>query len=146
MDITRSPSKIRTTRKTITFTGAAGVGEAGTAVTVYSVVGNIYLHALICYCTTLLTESGATATVSLGTASQVTRFIGNTNSVEIDANEIWVSTTPTVGSIDLPDAMQSVVITNGDDIIVNPLTTNTTGGVLQFVMFWEPVSTDGTAS
>jgi len=134
---------IKITRKTITFDGTAGLGAAGTAVSVFTVGGEVYLHALMCMCTTNLGEALATATVSLGTVTQVTRFIGATNSVDIDANEAWVSTTPTAGSIDLPDAMQSVFIVNGDDIIINPLVQNTNAGVLEFTVFWEPVSTDG---
>lgn len=136
-------SHVFTTRKTVTFTGAAGAGAAGTVVTVYTVTGEVLIHALMSKCTTNLGEAAPTATVSLGTVNQVTRFIGNTNSVDIDQNEAWVSTTPTAGSIDLPDAMQSVIIVNGDDIVINPLTQNTNAGVLEFTVFWEPISTDG---
>lgn len=134
---------LQVARKSLTFTGAAGFGAAGTACNVFTVTGDVLIHAIIPKCTTLLTEAVAGATVSLGTASQVARFIAATNSVDIDANEVWVSTTPTAGSIDLPDALQSVVIVNGDDIIVQPATQNTNGGVIAFVVFWEAVSVDG---
>ena len=135
---------IQTTRKTLTFTGASGFGAVNTSATVYTVTGDVLLHALICKCTTNLSESGATATVSLGTVGQLTRFIGNTNSVDIDADEAWVRATPTPGSIDLPDAMQSVLIVSGDDIVVRCLTQGTTAGVLEFTVFWEPVSAGAT--
>ncbi len=136
-------SKILTARKTLTLTGGAALGVKDTAVPVFTVTGEVFVHALIAFCTTNLTEGGATATISLGTVSQVTRFIGLMNSVDLDANEAWVSTTPTAGSIDLPDAMQAVIVVNGDDIIVDPLTQDTTGGVIDFTCFWEPISTDG---
>ena len=73
-----------------------------------------------------------------------TRFIGNTTSTEVDADEAWVSPTPTAGSIDLPDAMQSVVIVSGDDITIRCLTGTTDSGAIQFVCFWEPVSAGAT--
>ncbi len=137
-------STIQTGRKSLTFTGAANLGAVNTSASVFTVTGDVLVHALIAKCSTLLTESGATATVSLGTVTQLTRFIGNTNSVDIDADEAWVSTTPTAGSIDLPDAMQSVVIVSGDDIVVRCLTQGTTGGVLEFTCFWEPISAGAT--
>lgn len=136
-------SDIRKARKTVTFTGGAGAGVAGGTVTVFTVSGDVYLHAIIAKCTSNLGEAAPTAVVSLGTVNQVTRFVAATNSVDIDANEAWVSGTPTLGSIDLPDAMQSVLIVNGDDIIVNCSTQNTNAGVIDFTVFWEPVSTDG---
>lgn len=144
MRILRTPSKIRTNRKTITFTGGAGAGLAGSPITVFTVTGQIYIHGITAFCTTLLTESGATATVSLGTTNQVSRFVSSTNSVDIDANEWWVTTTPTVGSIDLPDALQSVLVS--ENIIINPLVTNTTAGVLEIVLVWEPISQNGSVS
>lgn len=137
-------SRIRTTRKTVTFTGGAGAGAAGGTVTVFTVTGDVYLHTLTAKCTTNLGEAGATATVALGTVNQATRFIAATNSVDIDANEWWVSTTPTAYSIDLPDAMQSVIIGSGDDIVITCATQNTSSGVLEFVCNWESLSTDGT--
>lgn len=140
-----SGTKIKTSRKTATFTGAAGAGAVGT-VTVYTVTGDIYIHALVAKCTTDLTEAGATATLTLGTVNQATRFIGSTNSTAIDQHEFWVSTTPTAYSIDLPDAMQSVIIASGDDIIITCGAQNTNGGVLEFVLLWEPLSTDGAVS
>ncbi len=135
-------SKIQTTRKTLTFTGGAALGAKDTAVPIFTVTGEVFVHALITFCTSDITEAASTATISLGTVNQVTRFIGVMNSVDLDTNEAWVSTTPTAGSIDLPDAMQSVIVVNGDDIIVNPLTQNTDGGVIEFTVFWEPVSVD----
>ena len=136
-------SRIRTTRKTVTFTGGAGAGVAGGTVTVFTVTGDVYLHTLTAKCGTNLGESGATATVALGTVNQATRFIAATNSVDIDANEWWVSTTPTAYSIDLPDAMQSVIIGSGDDIVITCAVTNTNAGVLNFVVNWEALSADG---
>ena len=136
-------SRIRTTRKTVTLDGTAGAGAVGT-VTVFTVTGDVYLHTLTAKCSTNLGEALATATVTLGTVNQPTRFIASVNSVDIDANEWWVSTTPTAYSIDLPDAMQSVIIGSGDDIIITCGTQATNAGVIEFVCNWEALSTDGT--
>lgn len=144
MIISPSTSRIQVARKTFTFTGASGFGLAAADCVLFTVTGDVYIHAIIPKCTTLLTESGATATLSLGTATQVARFVAATNAVEIDADELWFSTTPTAGSLDLPDAMQSVVIASGDDIVARPAVTNVTGGVIEFTCLWEAVSTDGT--
>ncbi len=135
-------SKIRRTPKSLTFTGAAGVGAVG-SVTLYTVTGDVWLHGLIIKCTTNLTEAGATATMALGTVNQTSRFIAATNAVDIDANELWVSTTPTPYSLDLPDAMQAVIIVQGDDIIITVGAQNVNGGVIECVALWEPISTDG---
>ena len=134
---------IRKATKTLTFTGASGFGAASSSATVFTITGEVYIHALIPFCTTGLGEAAPTATSSLGTTQQLTRFIGNTNSVDIDANEFWVSTTPTLGSIDLDTAMQGVLISE-DEIVVRNLTQNTNAGVIEFTVFWEPVSADGT--
>ena len=134
-------TKIRTARKTLTFTGAANLGAVDTNATIFTITGEVYIHAIIPVCSTDLT--GATSTVQLGTTQQLTRFIGVTTATDIDAGEFWVSTTPTVGAIDLPDALQSVVISE-DEILVRSVTAGTASGVLEFTVYWEPVSTDGT--
>src|SRR3989304_5161178 len=95
-------SLLRTVRKTITFTGAANLGQAGTNTTVFTVTGQIHVVLLTPYCTTNLDEALATATVSLGTATQAALFIAATNSVDIDANEVWTALAPITRSLAVP--------------------------------------------
>ena len=140
---TGTPSRLKVAYKTFTFTGASGFGLAAGNCVVFTVTGEVLIHNIVPFCTTLLTESGATATLVLGTETQTSRFIAATNAVEIDANEFWVTTTPTAGSIDSPDALQAVLVGNGDDIIMLPAVTNVTAGVIEFTVFWEAISTDG---
>lgn len=144
---TAGDPRIRTNRKTITFDGGAGSGAVG-SVNVFTIVGEVYIHAITAFCTTNLTTT-TTGSISLGTTQQVTRFIGVTAAVSgdhpLDANEFWVTTTPTPGSIDLPDGLQSVIISE-DEIIANITVAAFTGGVIEFVIFWEPISTDGSLS
>lgn len=125
------PQLVRAPDKTITFTGAANFGQAGTNVTVYTITGRV----LIVYfpppfCTTGLGEAGATATVSLGTASQVGAIISATDSVNIDTNEWWEPDTLGQGyGLALTAKFPAGV---SESIIINCLVQNTNAGVLAF--------------
>lgn len=133
--------------KTLTFTGAANLGEAGTNATVFTVTGEVLIVALVPFCTTLLTEAAPTATVSLGTPGGGTLLIGTTNSVDIDADEFWVDTTPDANGVPLPSAssppygLKDIVLTS--DVVVVCATQNTTGGVIRFDCWWLPLSSNG---
>ena len=126
--------------KTVTFTGGAGAGEAGTAVSVFTVTGEVLVVALVPFCTTLLTEASATATIALGVTGSTSLFIAATNSVEIDANEFWVDTAPDANGVALPATLKDIVIT--DNIIVTSADQNTNAGVIRFQCYWMPLSTD----
>ena len=128
---------VRAPDKTITFTGASGLGQAGTNVTVYTITGRV----LIVYfpppfCTTLLTEAAPTATVSLGTTTTVALFIGATTSTLIDVNEWWDDTAD--GNI--LQGSGSDLVGNGiaapgvisENIVIACATQNTNAGVLVF--------------
>lgn len=138
-----APSGAPKSTKTITFTGAAGAGAVG-AVTVFTVTGRIRVDAITAYCTTLLTEGGATATVALGTTNQTSRFIAATTATAIDANEWWLTTTPTVGSLDLVSAsagasdLSNVAV--AEDIIVTVASQAVPSGVIEFYLEWSPLS------
>ena len=136
-----SPGSMVTVHKTVTFTGAAGAGATGTPVSVFTVTGEVLVVALVPFCTTLLTEASATAVISLGVTGSTALFIANTNSVDIDANEFWLDTTPDPAGIALPAALKDIVITA--DIIVTPATQNTNGGVVRFDLVYIPLSADG---
>lgn len=137
-------SAIKKTIKTLTFTGAAGLGAVGSA-SIFTITGEVLIHALIAFCTTGLTTT-TTGSISLGTTQQVARFVAliaaSAGDHPIDTGEYWVSTTPTPGSIDLPDAMQSVIVSE-DDIIATITVAAFTAGVVEFTVFWEPISADG---
>ena len=83
-------------------------------------------------------------TAALGVVGNVTLFVGTGEPVDIDANEFWTTTDPTaVGGIVIPDAMKEVLIANGADIVADPTNDDTTGGVINFIAYWRPVSSDG---
>lgn len=130
--------------KSITYTGGAGAGVAGGSTTIFTVTGEVLVVALVPYCTTNLGESGATATISLGVTSSATLFIAATNSVDIDAGEFWVDTTPDANGIAVPAALKDIAIT--DNIISTHAVTNTNAGVIRYNLWWLPLSTDANVS
>lgn len=140
----------RAPTKTITFTGGAGLGLASDIVLVYTITGRVRLHLISAFCTTLLTESGATATISLGTTTTVNGLIAVTNSVDLDANEWWVAASPVVSSSSPVNVHTGGVatITQVDKLVheninINCLVTNTTGGVVIFDAWYESITSTG---
>lgn len=130
--------------KTITFDGTAALGLAGTAVPVFTVTGEVLIGFLIAFCTTSLTEGGATAQISLGVVGNVTLFVAAGEPIDIDINEFWTTADPTAaGGVAVPAAMQDILIANGADIVADPTVDDTTGGVIEFTTYWRPVSSDG---
>lgn len=138
----------RIVRKTVTFTGAAGLGAVGT-VTVFTTTGDVEVGMCLGKCTTDLTEGGATATVKLGTAADTSAFIDQANATAIDADEFWgVGGTPSraintvvngvvaMGTGEAIAINQNVIITVGAQAV--------TGGVITFTCRWRPISVGAT--
>ena len=132
---------IRHVRKTVTFTGAASAGQAATNVSVFDITGRVFIHRFEIFCTTSLTEGGATAQVSFGTGNISTKFVGATDSVNIDVNEWWVDTSPTVDAETLTGGMLNQVVSV--NIILRNTTQDTDGGVLVIDAYYEPSTDDG---
>ena len=127
----------KTPTKTITFTGASGLGLAGTNVVLFVVTGLITVVKIVVRCTTNLGEAAPTATVSLGTVATPALFIAATNSVDIDANDVWTALAPTTRSIVIPAAMKDTLV-NGENIIIACAAQNTNAGVLDIVLTYQP--------
>lgn len=136
-----SPGSMVTVHKSITFTGAAGLGLAGTAVPMFTVTGEVLIVAIVGVCTVDLTEAAPTATIALGVTGNTALFIAATTSTGVDAGEFWVSTTPTANGIALPAAVKDVAIT--DDVVITPATQNTNGGSIRLDVVYIPLSVDG---
>ena len=134
---------LRIVRKTITYTGATNLGEAGSNVTIFTVTGQIHVVALVPYCTVNLGESGATATITLGTASTTNLFIAATDSTTIDANEVWTATGPTTRSLAIPAALKDIAV--NDNIVNACAVTNTNAGAIQYTLVYYPLSAGATA-
>ena len=133
-------------RKTITFTGASGLGLVDVVVPIFTITGRVLLEDICAYCTVNL--AGATATISLGTAIDVDAFIAVTTATDVDADEWWTGAAPAAGSKSPVNVETGgLVISQGkkllrEDIIVNPLVETVTGGVL-IVDAWHRPITDG---
>ncbi len=144
MDIEFGNGFLKRASMSLTFTGAVNLGQAASNATVFTCTGEVLIVALVPFCTTNLGEAGATATSSLGVTSATTLFIAATNSVDIDANEFWVDSSPDANGIALPAALRDIVIT--DDIIVANAVTDTDAGVIRFDCYYYPLSSDGELS
>lgn len=126
----------RHNRKTVTFTGAAGLGAAGT-VALFTVTGKVLVNAIVAHCSTLLQTTGA-ATVALGVTNATSLFIAATTATDIDADEFWVDTVPDISGVAIPAAMQNVAISQ--NIFLTVATADINAGVVTFDIWWQPIS------
>lgn len=131
-------SYLRRAEKTITFTGAAGLGAQG-AVPIFTVTGQVIVVALAPFCTVNLV--GASATLSLGVTGATTLFIASTTAADIDADEFWIDATPDASGIALPAATKDIAIAT--NIIGTVGTADITAGAIRFVCYWMPLSSNG---
>lgn len=127
-------------RKTVTFTGAAGLGAAG-AVSLFTVTGRVQVLAIVPYCSTNLTETGGTATLALGVTGSTALFIAATGATGIDAGEFWVDTTPDAAGVAIPAACKDIAI--AADIIATVADATINAGVIDFDVWYRPLSADG---
>ena len=142
MGVLRTPGRglIQRISKTITFTGAAGVGAVG-AVPIWTVTGEVLVIALVPFCTVLLTEAAPTATLALGVTGSTSLFVAATTGTAIDANEFWVDTAPDANGIALPAALKDIAIT--DNIIGTVAAQAVDSGAIRFDLLWVALSSDG---
>lgn len=140
----RSPWQTNPASKTITWTGASGLGANGTTTTFFTVTGGLVaIYAIAGRVTTNHTVSNALATISMGVTGQTALFVPLTVVLNVTglltATPIWVSTTPTAGGILLPSITQNNVIA-ANIIATIGGTGNVTGGVLEMNVLWQPVT------
>lgn len=140
----RSPWQSNPATKTITWTGASGLGANGTTTTLFTVTGGLVAaYVTANRVTTNHTVSNALATISMGVTGQAALFIPLTVVLNVTGllttTPIWVSTTPTAGGILLPSIAQNNVIA-ANIIATIGGTGNVTGGVLEFNVVWQPIT------
>ena len=139
--------------KTHTFADSAGNGAVGT-VAVFDITGVVLIEYIITECTTSLTEGGATATISLGTAGAVAAFASVQDAVDIDGDEFWYGNMVAPGGESSPVADEATPDgAAGDvrarnqvcnaDIIFTVAVDAVDGGVVQVMCLWRPLSADG---
>ena len=104
--------------------------------TLFSVVGDV-LVGVYGVCTVDLVSAGG-GTLGLGTTNNTTAFIAATTATAIDANELWMSTTPT---IDMPiDSLTFYIVGNGEDIVEVVGTADITAGNIYYNCLWRPLT------
>lgn len=124
--------------KLITFTGAAGLGAQG-AVPLFTVTGAVLIDKIMAVCEVDLV--GASATLALGVTGATTLFLGATTATDIDADDLWLSTTPNANGIALAAALQNIAI--HQNIISTVGTADITAGAIRYVVLYTPISEDG---
>ena len=125
-------------RKSIAFTGGAGLGQVGT-VDVFTVTGGV-IALVIGVCTENLVSGGG-GDVEVGTAALTTAFIANTTATLINNGEIWVDAAP--AQIECWTTGFGCMIAGGDDIILTVGTADVTDGTIVLTCFWTPLTADG---
>ena len=126
--------------KTIAFDGSAGNGAVGD-VTVFTITGRVWLLGIMAFCTEDLAEGGATATISLGTASIDSALIAGTTAVDIDNNEWWATATPT-GELDQIEAIQVDVLLSAN-IVITITSQAVSNGTIIFDAYYIPITSNG---
>jgi hypothetical protein len=125
--------------KPLIFDGTAGKGAIGN-VPLFNVTGHVLIITLTPYC--VVAPTGTGATMSLGVTGAPTFWIGATTMTDLVAGEYWYDTTPTETNAFLIPAGFKDVHVNAN-IIGTVATAAVTGGRIDFVLYWEPISPDG---
>lgn len=130
---------VRFVRKTITFTGAAGLGAIGN-VPLFAVTGEVLVDSIMP--TIVTTLVGATATLELGVTGKTAHFIAATLATDLAAGDLWIDATPTeVNAVALPAGFTWQVLT--DNIVGTVAIAAITAGVIRIDLFYRPLSADG---
>lgn len=116
-------------------------GGTGNPLTLFTVTGDVLVR-IFGVCTTLLTSAGG-GTLEVGVAGNTAALIALTTATEIDANEIWSDTTPTLGVDTLASVLGPYIIVNSLNIIETTATADITAGAVRYVCLWRPLSRDG---
>ena len=148
MNFTSERADIEThVRKTIAFTGAAGLGAVGD-VNVFTITGRVFVSRITAFCTEDLASAGG-GTISLGTATRVTKFIALTTATAVDINEWWVDGTPITEAANTinqttngSDPSQLAVVLSAD-VIVDVLTADVTDGTIIVDIWYIPITDNG---
>ncbi len=128
--------------KTITFTGAAGLGAIG-AVPLFTIVGQVNIKKIAGYVLTNL--AGATATLALGVTGSTALFIAATLATNmITTTAIWMTATPTAGGLAIPAACKDIDI--DANIIGTVAAAAVSAGVLRIDVEYLPLSAGASLS
>lgn len=124
-------------RKQRVYTGASGLGAAGTT-TLFTVTGQVLLRVIgFCY-----EDLVGAATLEVGIAGNTAGLLAQiADATNLDAGESYLDATP--GTLEAVDLSSGFPISNGQDVIETIGATDITDGSVLFGCFWRPVSSDG---
>lgn len=103
--------------------------------TLFTIAGDVEVG-IYGVCTVDLASAGG-GTLALGLTDNTTLFIAATTATAIDANELWLDTTPAIGK---PiDALNFFLVGNGEDIVESVGTADITAGNIYYIALWRPL-------
>ncbi len=141
------PTLTREATKTVTFTGAAGLGAVGN-VSLFTVTGAVHIVSIDNVVDTTVTVDGGTgaASVKLGVVGSLSLFIGALlANLLTSTNKHWQSTTPTAAGIAQAAAQQDIDISG--NIVIEVTSTGTqivNGGAITSKVVWFPITPGST--
>ena len=129
------------TTKTLTFTGAAGLGAVGN-VPLFTVTGEVEILRIVPYVVGSLTAGGQDdPTLALGVTNSTSLLIAATPALDLGTGEFWVEATGGVianAGVLIPAALKDVAVTS--NIVGTVADHAVTGGVLRFDVYWRNLS------
>ena len=123
------------------YSFAADTGAQG-AYTVFTVTGDVLIHAIFGICGTTFTSGGA-ATIELGVSGSTAVLIAQTTATDLIANELWFDASPTTAIEQLDLTTRSFVVSNGQDFIFTIGAADLTAGLVNLYCIWSPLSATG---
>ena len=124
---------------TVTLNGASATWNTVAAHEIAIVTGTVRMR-ILAECTTDLTTGGGAATIELGTPNNTAEIIAVTTGTDLDDTEIWKDGTPDVESVASADAVRDFVVVSGTDVGVTIKVAALTAGLINFHIYWTPLS------
>lgn len=148
--VTGIPFGIQRTIKTVTFTGAAGLGAVGTG-NIFTVTGEVFITHLTAFCSTNIGVDAGSGTASMqwGYTGATNGIIATTTATAIDANEWWHSNTPTASVSFIGGQNNYLGVATTVDIVFEVTSSGTqlvNAGVITWTALWYPLSADGSVT
>ena len=139
-------SLVQKIQKSITFTGAAGLGAIGNVV-FFTITGGVHVVSLDAFITTSFTEDAGTgvSSCSLGVVSATTLFVAAVlSSSLVSTTPLWYTVTPNATGIALDAKYKDIAI--AANIVMAVTSTGTklvNGGTLTLTVTYIPTTSDG---
>jgi hypothetical protein len=127
-------------RKTLTFTGAAGLGQSGSPIPLFNLTGAVYVERIAGIGMTTPTSAGG-GTLALGVTGSASLFIAATTATTIATGLTWQTTTANATGLAVPATNKEILI--AASIIGTVAVAGITAGVIQVVCYYRPASSDG---